>query len=184
MRDRLLELSTARAAQRHANDKRRKLCAASDRRRVAFGNRQRARNQEFSRFLHRSVRHTCAPSWCRRAAIDKMAREGAGFAGFATWLDMTPADARPVRHARSRQPHPAAVEARSRLARRRSLHGRQAGRAGAAQRAEAADRAGAANSATRCAPASNANSSCSRPTARRSPTAPTRSRSPATTSRR
>ena len=24
-------------------------------------------------------------------AIDKMAREGAGFAGFATWLDMTPA---------------------------------------------------------------------------------------------
>ena len=24
-------------------------------------------------------------------AIDKMAKEGAGFAGFATWLDMTPA---------------------------------------------------------------------------------------------
>lgn len=27
------------------------------------------------------------------AAIDKIAKEGAGFAGFATWLDMTPADA-------------------------------------------------------------------------------------------
>lgn len=27
------------------------------------------------------------------AAIDKIAEEGAGFAGFATWLDMTPADA-------------------------------------------------------------------------------------------
>ncbi|CAN5251526.1 type III glutamate--ammonia ligase [soil metagenome] len=27
------------------------------------------------------------------AAINKMARDGAGFAGFATWLDMTPADA-------------------------------------------------------------------------------------------
>ena len=27
------------------------------------------------------------------AAIDAMARDGAGFAGFATWLDMTPADA-------------------------------------------------------------------------------------------
>ena len=26
------------------------------------------------------------------AAIDQMARDGAGFAGFATWLDMTPAD--------------------------------------------------------------------------------------------
>src|SRR5882724_9335367 len=26
------------------------------------------------------------------AAIDKIAAEGAGFAGFATWLDMTPAD--------------------------------------------------------------------------------------------
>ena len=26
------------------------------------------------------------------AAIDRMARDGAGFAGFATWLDMTPAD--------------------------------------------------------------------------------------------
>src|SRR5260370_4013305 len=27
-----------------------------------------------------------------RAAIDGMARTGAAFAGFATWLDMTPAD--------------------------------------------------------------------------------------------
>ena len=27
------------------------------------------------------------------AAIDRIAEEGAGFAGFATWLDMTPADA-------------------------------------------------------------------------------------------
>jgi glutamine synthetase len=27
------------------------------------------------------------------AAIDAMAQSGAGFAGFATWLDMTPADA-------------------------------------------------------------------------------------------
>ena len=26
------------------------------------------------------------------AAIDRIAKEGAGFAGFATWLDMTPAD--------------------------------------------------------------------------------------------
>src|SRR5215510_2747555 len=27
------------------------------------------------------------------ASIDRIAKEGAGFAGFATWLDMTPADA-------------------------------------------------------------------------------------------
>ena len=26
------------------------------------------------------------------SAIDGMAKDGAGFAGFATWLDMTPAD--------------------------------------------------------------------------------------------
>jgi hypothetical protein len=32
-----------------------------------------------------------APSWCRPQAIADMQKDGAGFAGFATWLDMTPA---------------------------------------------------------------------------------------------
>ena len=37
------------------------------------------------------------------AAIADMQKDGAGFAGFATWLDMTPARPRHVRHAGRRQ---------------------------------------------------------------------------------
>ena len=33
------------------------------------------------------------------AAIKSTCKNGAGFAGFATWLDMTPGRCRPVRHA-------------------------------------------------------------------------------------
>jgi hypothetical protein len=51
-----------------------------------------------------------APSWCpRRPSRD--AANGAGFAGFATHLDMTPGAPGHVRRARSREPHPAALEA-------------------------------------------------------------------------
>ena len=46
------------------------------------------------------------------AAIADMQKDGAGFAGFATWLDMTPAHPDMFAHARSRRPHPAAVEDR------------------------------------------------------------------------
>ena len=61
-------------------------------------------------------------------AIDTIAKSGAGFAGFATWLDMTPAAPRHAGDARRRHAHPAAVEARGRLGHRRSRDGRQAGR--------------------------------------------------------
>jgi glutamine synthetase len=40
------------------------------------------------------------------AAIDAMAEAGAGFAGFASWLDMTPADADMLA-----KPDPASLEA-------------------------------------------------------------------------
>ena len=83
------------------------------------------------------------------SAIDGMAKAGAAFAGFATWLDMTPAD--PDLFA---IPDPdsliqSAVEARGRLARGRSLDERPAGRSCAAQRAEAADRRRGRHAATR-----------------------------------
>ena len=61
-------------------------------------------------------------------AIGEMAKAGAGFAGFATWLDMTPADPDMFADPRSRQPDPAAVEAGGRLARGRSVDERRAGR--------------------------------------------------------
>ncbi len=66
------------------------------------------------------------------AAIAQMVRDGAGFAGFATWLDMTPADPDMLVDGRSGQPDPVAVEAGGRLAGGRSVDGRQAGGAGAA----------------------------------------------------
>ena len=76
------------------------------------------------------------------AAIGDMAKDGAGFAGFATWLDMTPADPDLLAI-----PDPASLiqlpwKPRGRLARRRPVHERQAGRAGAAQHSQADDREG------------------------------------------
>ena len=38
-----------------------------------------------------------------------MQADGAGFAGFATWLDMTPGASGHLRHPRSRLGHPAAL---------------------------------------------------------------------------
>ena len=52
-------------------------------------------------------------------AIDDMAKAGAGFAGFATWLDMTPADPDILAMPDPDEPDPAALEARGRLGRRR-----------------------------------------------------------------
>ena len=76
------------------------------------------------------------------AAIDDMAKTGAGFAGFASWLDMTPAD--PDMFA---VPDPDSLiqlpwKQGGGLARRRALHERQAGRAGAPQRPEDRHRQG------------------------------------------
>ena len=53
-----------------------------------------------------------------------------------------PGPSRHVRQARSGQPDPAALEARGRLARRRSVDGRQGGRGPPARHAEAPDRRG------------------------------------------
>ena len=50
-------------------------------------------------------------------AIAEMQKDGAGFAGFATWLDMTPAHPDMFAHSRPSLRHPAALEARSRLGR-------------------------------------------------------------------
>ena len=61
-------------------------------------------------------------------AIGDMQRDGAGFAGFAAWLDMTPADsdmfAIPDPDSLIQLP----LETGGGLARRRSLDGRQGGR--------------------------------------------------------
>ena len=82
--------------------------------------------------LFGTLRAKLAPA----AAIGDMAKDGAGFAGFASWLDMTPRRSRRARHSRRIEPDPAPLEARGRLARRRPLHERQAGRAGAPQHPE------------------------------------------------
>jgi glutamine synthetase len=50
------------------------------------------------------------------AAIDEMQKAGAGFAGFATWLDMTPADPDMFAVPDPAMPDPAALEAGGRLA--------------------------------------------------------------------
>ena len=72
-------------------------------------------------------------------AIKDMQKDGAGFAGFAAWLDMTPATPGHVRGARPRQPHSAALEAGSRLACIRPVDGRQGSRSQPAGHAEAPD---------------------------------------------
>ena len=73
-------------------------------------------------------------------AISDMQKDGAGFAGFATWLDLTPAhpDMLAV-------PDPASViqlpvETRGRLARLQLHHGGQGGRSGTPQCPAQADR--------------------------------------------
>ena len=58
-------------------------------------------------------------------AIDTIAKSGAGFAGFATWFDMTPAHPDILAMPERRQAHPAAVEARGRVGAGRPRHGRQ-----------------------------------------------------------
>ena len=75
------------------------------------------------------------------AAIDRIAAEGAGFAGFATWLDMTPADPDMLGVGRPEQPDPAALEARGGVGGGRSGDERRSRRAGAAPGAAAPDRA-------------------------------------------
>ena len=50
-------------------------------------------------------------------AIDAMAKSGAGFAGFATWFDMTPAHPDMLAMPDPDTRHPAAVEAGGRLGR-------------------------------------------------------------------
>ena len=74
------------------------------------------------------------------AAIGAMQRDGAGFAGFATWLDMTPADPDLFAKPDPDEPDPVALEARGRLARQRPHHGRRGGRGLSAQDAEDPDR--------------------------------------------
>ena len=76
------------------------------------------RHQVFPDLLHRPVRRQRAKLVPAQAIAD-MQKDGAGFAGFATWLDMTPAASRHARGARSGQPDPAALEAGGRLGRRR-----------------------------------------------------------------
>ena len=75
-------------------------------------------------------------------AIGDMQKDGAGFAGFAAWLDMTPAHPDMFAIPDLRHPDPAALEARGRLAGRRPLDGRQGGRGLAAYRPQAPDRQG------------------------------------------
>ncbi len=73
-------------------------------------------------------------------AIDAVAKSGAGFAGFAVWYDMTPADPDILATPDSAQPDPAAVEARGRLGRRRPRDGRPGGGAESAPGAQARGR--------------------------------------------
>ncbi len=61
-------------------------------------------------------------------AIDKIAEAGAGFAGFATWFDITPADPDVLVMADPETADSTAVETGSRLGHRRPVHGRRAGR--------------------------------------------------------
>ncbi len=76
------------------------------------------------------------------AAIAQMQRDGAAFAGFATHLDLTPADPDVFAIPDPDQPHRPALEPQHRLARRGPDHEWQADRPCAAQFAEKADRRG------------------------------------------
>ena len=70
----------------------------------------------------------------------RCAKAGAGFAGFAIWFDMTPADPDILVMPDPDSAHPAALEAGGRLGHRRSDDGRQGGRAEPAPGAQARDR--------------------------------------------
>ena len=61
------------------------------------------------------------------AAIGDMAKDGAGFAGFASWLDMTPADPDVLAIPDASSLIQLPWKSGGRLARGRPLHGRQAG---------------------------------------------------------
>ena len=76
------------------------------------------------------------------SAIKGMQKDGAGFAGFAAWLDMTPADPDMFWRARPGQPHPATVEPRDWLACRRLVDERGRGRSVPADYSQAPDRSG------------------------------------------
>jgi hypothetical protein len=67
--------------------------------------REGARHQVFPHQLRRPVRRTLRAKLVPASAIKQMQKDGAGFAGFAVWLDMTPAHPDMFGHARSRQPH-------------------------------------------------------------------------------
>jgi hypothetical protein len=75
-------------------------------------------------------------------AIADMQEDGAGFAGFATWLDMTPAASGHAGRARPGLGHPAALEARGRMGRRQLRDGGRRGRPGPPQRPAPPDRRG------------------------------------------
>ena len=62
------------------------------------------------------------------AAISDMQKDGAGFAGFATWLDMTPAHPDLFAMPDPESVDPAPLEEGGRLGRRRRRHGRRGGR--------------------------------------------------------
>ena len=73
-------------------------------------------------------------------AINDMAVDGAGFAGFATWLDLTPAHPDLMAVPDPDSGDPAAVEEGRGLGRGAGDDGGKAGRSGPAQRAGEADR--------------------------------------------
>ena len=93
------------------------------------------RRQIFHDFLHRPVWRPARQAGAGGSIAD-MQKDGAGFAGFATWLDLTPAHpdilAMPDPH-RSSSCHGSRMSPGSPPI---CIDGRQAGRAGAAQRAE------------------------------------------------
>ena len=103
------------------------------------------------------------------AAIADMQKDGAGFAGFATWLDMTPAHPDMFGMPDAVRRHSAAVEEGSGLGRRRLRHGRQAtSRRRRASCSKNVSRRGGRPRAFASRPASSASSSSSAPTAPRS----------------
>ena len=99
--------------------------------------------------LRRSVRHHARQAGAGGGDRRRWPKAGAGFAGFATWLDMTPAASRHARHARSRQPSSSCPGSRRSPGSPADciMDGKPVD-AGAAQRAEARDRRGRRATAT------------------------------------
>jgi hypothetical protein len=123
-----------------------------------------------------------APNWCRRRRSMTWQKDGAGFAGFATWLDLTPAhpDMMAV-------PDPEAViqlpwKKGGGLGRRELRDGRTAPGSGAAQRAAPPDRRGGQGRPAR-QDRGRAGVLPAHPEGDKIPTPMTTPKSPATTSR-